>query len=101
MGSYDVPLERSLNPIKGGDFIHSQGCDVAAGTIWNRFSLKGKTAIVTGAAAGIGWAVAQALAEMGANVVIWYNSNSKGPARAAEIESKYGVKCELPVHAVI
>lgn len=55
--------------------------------------MNGKTAIVTGAAAGIGWAVAQALAEMGANVVIWYNTNRKGPARAAEIEKKYGVKC--------
>lgn len=82
-----------MNPLKGGDFVHCRERNVEIGSIWSRFSLNGKTAIVTGAAAGIGWAVAQALAEMGANVVIWYNTNRKGPARAAEIEKKYGVKC--------
>ena len=41
------------------------------------FSLKGKTAIVSGAGAGIGLAVAQGLAEAGANVAIWYNSNKE------------------------
>lgn len=35
------------------------------------FSLKGKTAIVSGAGAGIGYAVAQGFAEAGANVAIW------------------------------
>lgn len=35
------------------------------------FSLKGKTAIVSGAGAGIGLAVAQGFAEAGANVAIW------------------------------
>ncbi|OGE57357.1 hypothetical protein PENARI_c002G08631 [Penicillium arizonense] len=49
------------------------------------FSLKGKTAIVTGAGAGIGLAVAQGLAEAGANVALWYRSNTKCPERAAEI----------------
>lgn len=57
------------------------------------FSLKGRTAIVTGAGAGIGLAVAQGYAEAGANVAIWYNSNQKTVERAAEIETKYGVQC--------
>ncbi|KAK8153956.1 hypothetical protein IWX90DRAFT_426490 [Phyllosticta citrichinensis] len=56
------------------------------------FSLKGKTAIVSGAGAGIGLAVAQGYAEAGANVAIWYNSNKKAVERAAEIEKTYGVK---------
>ena len=59
------------------------------------FSLKGKTAIVTGAGAGasIGLAVAaQGLAEAGANVALWYRSNAKYPERAAEIASKYNVQ---------
>lgn len=57
------------------------------------FSLKGKTAIVSGAAAGIGLIVAQAYAECGANVALWYHSNKAAIDRAAEIEKKYGVKC--------
>ncbi|KAF1813900.1 reductase with broad range of substrate specificity [Eremomyces bilateralis CBS 781.70] len=58
------------------------------------FSLKGKTAIVSGAGAGIGLAVAQGYAEAGANVAIWYNSNKKAIERAADIEKTYGVKCK-------
>lgn len=56
------------------------------------FSLKGKTAIVSGAAAGIGLAVAQAYAEAGANVALWYNSSRTAHERAAEIEKNYKVK---------
>ena len=58
------------------------------------FSLKGRTAIVSGAGAGIGLQVAQAFAEAGANVAIWYHGNKQALDRAAEIEKKYGVKCE-------
>lgn len=57
-------------------------------------SLKGKTAIVSGAGAGIGLAVAQGFAEAGANVAIWYNSNKKAIDRAADIEKTYNVKCK-------
>lgn len=59
------------------------------------FSLKGKTAIVTGAGAGIGLAVANGLAEAGANVALWWNTNDKCPERAAEIASKYGVQSKF------
>jgi sorbose reductase len=58
------------------------------------FSLKGKTAIVSGAGAGIGLQVAQGFAEAGANVAIWYNSNKKALDRAAEIEKSFCVKCK-------
>jgi NAD(P)-dependent dehydrogenase (short-subunit alcohol dehydrogenase family) len=59
------------------------------------FSLKGKTAIISGAGAGIGLAVARGFAEAGANVVIWYYSNKKALTRADEIEKEFGVKCTL------
>lgn len=59
------------------------------------FSLKGKTAIVTGAGAGIGYAVADAFAEAGADVALFYNTNEKTPEKAAELAKKYGVKCKL------
>jgi 3-oxoacyl-[acyl-carrier protein] reductase len=54
-------------------------------------SLKGKTAVVTGASRGIGRAIALKLAEMGANIVINCRSNSKSVEDIiAEIESKGG-----------
>ncbi|KAI9668999.1 MAG: L-xylulose reductase [Caeruleum heppii] len=55
------------------------------------FSLKGRTAIISGAGAGIGLAVAEGFAEAGANVAIWYNSNKKAIERAEDIEKTYGV----------
>ncbi|QKX52981.1 uncharacterized protein TRUGW13939_00052 [Talaromyces rugulosus] len=84
----------STNPIQGGNFIHATERRAEAPPIWERFSLRGKTAIVTGATSGIGWSVVQAFAEMGANVVIWYNTSTRGPEQAALIEQKYGVKCK-------
>jgi hypothetical protein len=42
-----------------------------------QFSMKGKVIVVTGAAEGIGGAVADAMAEAGGNVALWYNSYVK------------------------
>lgn len=61
-------------------------------SVLSLFSLKGKTAIITGAGAGIGLAVADALAEAGANVALWYNGNDKAIQRAQELADKYGVQ---------
>jgi len=58
------------------------------------FDLTGRFAIVTGAGAGIGLAIADAFAECGANVAIWYNSNKKAIERAEEISKKYNVRCK-------
>lgn len=57
------------------------------------FSLKGRTAIISGAGVGIGFAVAEGLAEAGANVAIWYNSNKNAVEKAKGIEERFGVKC--------
>nr|OQO28912.1 L-xylulose reductase [Rachicladosporium sp. CCFEE 5018] len=61
-------------------------------SIHELFSLKHKTAIVSGAGAGIGLEVARALAEAGANVAIWYHSNKDAIDKAAAIEQEFGVK---------
>jgi len=54
--------------------------------------LKGKTALVTGAAAGIGEAIAKKLATCGANVVVT-DYNVEGAKKvAAEIQAESGVK---------
>lgn len=72
----------------------TQPADFSKG-ILNLFSLKGRTAIITGAGQGIGLAVAHAFAEAGANVAITYRTNTDAGERAKEIAEKYGVKCTL------
>lgn len=61
------------------------------------FSLTHRTALISGGDRGIGLNVAEALAEAGANVAIWYNSNEKAHDRAADIAKTYGVKCRLDI----
>lgn len=80
--------------MKDGRFAHDITVAPQTNSVMSLFSLKGKTAIVTGAAAGIGYGVAEAFAEAGANVAIWYNSNKKALDAAADIEKRYGVKCK-------
>ncbi|RLV91936.1 Sorbose reductase SOU1 [Spathaspora sp. JA1] len=57
------------------------------------FSLKGKVASVTGSSTGIGYAVAEAYAQAGADVAIWYN-NTPATEKAEKLAQKYGVKCK-------
>jgi sorbose reductase len=80
----------------GGNFSHNNTVAPKDERVLPLFSLKGRTAIVSGAGAGIGLAVAQGFAEAGANVAIWYNSNKKAIERAQDIEKTYGVQCSLP-----
>lgn len=54
------------------------------------FSLKGKVASVTGSSGGIGYAVAEAYAQAGADVALWYNSNPI-EEKAQALAKKYGV----------
>lgn len=42
--------------------------------VLEQFRMTGKVVAVTGAADGIGYAVAEAMAEANANVALWYNS---------------------------
>lgn len=67
--------------------------------VMDMFSLKGKVASVTGASGGIGYEVAVAFAQAGANVAMWYNSHSI-VEEAEKLSEKYGVivkayKCSL------
>ncbi|SJM87684.1 related to Sorbose reductase homolog SOU2 [Zygosaccharomyces bailii] len=60
--------------------------------VMDYFSLKGKVAIVTGASGGIGYQVSLALAQAGADVAMWYNSNPKIEQQVGDLSKKYGVK---------
>jgi len=68
------PVFEMDNAMKGGEFRHynTKPPESKGNHVLPLFSLKGKTAIISGAGAGIGLAVAQSFAEAGANVVIWY-----------------------------
>ena len=82
-----------LPAMDGGNFNHHNTVAPKEEKVFPLFNNTGKTAIVSGAGAGIGLAVAQALAESGANVAIWYHGNKKALDRARDIEKDYGVKC--------
>jgi NAD(P)-dependent dehydrogenase (short-subunit alcohol dehydrogenase family) len=53
------------------------------------FSLKGKTAIVTGGNRGIGLGISEALAQQGANVIIMCRSSDQAEQVVAEFRTKY------------
>jgi hypothetical protein len=42
--------------------------------VLEQFKMNGKVVVVTGAADGLGHAIAQSIAEAGAHVALWYNS---------------------------
>jgi 3-oxoacyl-[acyl-carrier protein] reductase len=61
-------------------------------------SLKGKTAIITGASRGIGRAIAEKLAGQGASVVVNYTQNAAAATEVAQAITKAGGKA-IAVHA--
>ncbi|KAL2070689.1 hypothetical protein VTL71DRAFT_13715 [Oculimacula yallundae] len=59
-----------------------------------QFSLQGKTAIITGASSKLGLAIADALAEAGANIALFYNTNPTAIEAAENLERKFNVKAK-------
>lgn len=74
-------------------------CATPQRVLWtaeNMPDLKGKRALVTGAAAGLGLATVKALAEHGANIIIADINSTAGNAAVAEISAQApGVSCEF------
>ncbi|CEJ58375.1 Putative Short-chain dehydrogenase [Penicillium brasilianum] len=60
--------------------------------VLEQFRLDGKVVVVNGAADGIGLAVAQAMAEAGANVALWYNSNEAAIQKSHELADQHKIK---------
>lgn len=58
------------------------------------FSLRGKVAVVTGGARGIGLEIVRGLAEAGADVAMIYSSSTDAPSRATDIAEATGVRVE-------
>ncbi|KAJ5579745.1 short-chain dehydrogenase [Penicillium hispanicum] len=51
-----------------------------------------RVAVITGGADGIGLSVAEAIAEAGGNVVLWYNSNKAAIEKSQELAKSHNVK---------
>ncbi|KAL4776488.1 hypothetical protein BDW60DRAFT_176461 [Aspergillus nidulans var. acristatus] len=60
--------------------------------VLEQFKMAGKTIVVTGAADGIGYAVAEAMAEAGGDVALWYHSNDAAIAKAEGLAKEHGVR---------
>ncbi|GAP83880.1 putative L-xylulose reductase [Rosellinia necatrix] len=60
--------------------------------VLEQFRMTGKVVVVTGAADGIGHAVAEAMAEANAHVALWYNTNDAAVSKAASLAKMHGVK---------
>ncbi|EGP90326.1 unnamed protein product [Zymoseptoria tritici ST99CH_1A5] len=61
-------------------------------SVFSQLRMDGRVVAITGGADGIGLAVAEAMAEAGANVALWYNSNKAAIGRSKELEERYGIK---------
>lgn len=64
-----------------------------AANVLDLFSLKGKVAVISGSSTGIGYAVAEAYAQAGGDVAIWYNSHN-ADSKAKALADKYGVRAK-------
>ena len=62
-------------------------------TVLDLFDLHGKTAIVTGGATGLGRQMADALAELGADVVLCGRNERRCDSAADEMSRMHGVRC--------
>ncbi|KAL4929747.1 uncharacterized protein BDV17DRAFT_281211 [Aspergillus undulatus] len=60
-------------------------------SVFEMFDMHGKVVIITGGSGGIGYEVARALAEAGADIALWYNS-SPADKQAATLEKDFGVR---------
>ncbi|KAL2837560.1 short chain dehydrogenase [Aspergillus pseudoustus] len=63
-----------------------------ASNVVEQLSMAGKVVIVTGAADGIGYAVAEGMAEAGADVAMWYNSNDVAIQKAQELAQMHNIR---------
>lgn len=60
-------------------------------TVLEQLSMKGRLVCITGASDGIGFAVAEAMAEVGAHLALWYKSDNAAVSKGAQLASKNGV----------
>lgn len=62
--------------------------------VLDRFSLKGKTAVISGASKGIGLQVARDFASAGANIGLWFHTAKNAEELVSSIQKEFGVKAK-------
>lgn len=79
----------------GEDFVKEtpEVINKTRSNVFDLFSLKGKVASISGSSGGIGYDVAEAFAQAGADVAIWYNSRDPSE-KVKHLESSYGIKAK-------
>ncbi len=65
--------------------------------VFEQLSMKGKVVAITGAADGIGYAVAEAMAEAGGDVALWYNSNDAAISKGERLAKAHGIRAKALV----
>ena len=65
---------------------------VASAHVLDLFKMTNRVVCVTGAASGIGYAACEAMAEAGAHVAMFYNSNAACVQKAEALAKQCGVK---------
>jgi len=60
--------------------------------VLEQLSMKGKVVAINGASDGIGWAVAEAIAEAGGNVALWYNTNDAAISKGQALAKKHSIE---------
>lgn len=59
--------------------------------VFEQLSMKGRVVCITGASDGIGFAVAEAMAEAGASLSLWYNTNNAAIEKGDELAKQHGI----------
>lgn len=62
--------------------------------VFEQLSMKGKVVAITGAADGIGFAAAEAIAEAGGDLALWYRSNDAAIAKSDALAKKHGIRAK-------
>lgn len=63
-------------------------------SVFKMFDMHGKVVIITGGSGGIGYQIARALAEAGADIALWYNSSNEAIKLAATLEKDFNVRAK-------
>jgi sorbose reductase len=59
--------------------------------VLEQFSMRGKVVAISGASDGIGFAAAEAIAEAGGHLALWYNSNDAAVSKGEKLAKEHNI----------